>query len=104
MKNNNNKPATQLEVKTIRNPMQRFVGFVYQSVGLDGSGSTVRVKVKLEPHRGMAGKCGRCLKPSPGYDQLPAAVVGRAPTHPSDAAPGFGHAGTGRGERTAFCV
>jgi len=65
-----NKPTTQLEVKTILNRIQHFVGFVYQSIRLHGSGSSLRVEVHIDPHRGIRGKCSTCLSPSPGYDQL----------------------------------
>lgn len=64
-------PTTQLEVKTLLNRIQRFVGFIYSSIRLRGSGGTLRVEVKIEPHRGIRGKCATCLKLSPGYDQLP---------------------------------
>jgi transposase len=66
----NNKPTTQLEVKAVLNHIQRFVGFVYQSVRMLGSGCTLRLEVKIEPHRGIRGKCASCLKPSPGYDRV----------------------------------
>jgi transposase len=64
-------PTTQLEVKTVLNRIQRFVGFIYQSIRLRGSGSTLRIEVQIEAHRGIRGKCATCLKPCPGYDQLP---------------------------------
>jgi len=64
-------PTTQLEVKTILNRIQRFVGFVYSSIRLRGSGGSLRIEAQIEPHRGFRGKCATCLKPSPGYDQLP---------------------------------
>lgn len=64
-------PTTQLEVKTILNRIQRFVGFVYSSIRLLGSGGALRVEVKIEPHRGIQGKCSTCLKSCPGYDELP---------------------------------
>ena len=64
-------PTTQLEVKTILNRIQRFVGFVYSSVRLRGSGGSLRIEAQIEPHRGIRGKCATCLKPSPGYDQVP---------------------------------
>jgi transposase len=67
----NKKPATQLEVKTVLNQIQHFVGFVYQSIRMRGSGGSLRIEVQIEPHRGIRGKCATCLKPSPGYDQLP---------------------------------
>ncbi len=66
----NEQPTTQLEVKTILNRVQHFVGFVYQSIRLLGSGCSLRMEVKVKPHRGIRGKCGTCLKSSPGYDQL----------------------------------
>lgn len=67
---NNKPPTTQLEVKTLLNQIQHFVGFVYQSIQLRGSGATLRVDVQIEAHRGIRGKCSSCLKPCPGYDQL----------------------------------
>jgi transposase len=66
----NKQPTTQLEVKTLLNRIQHFVGFVYQSIQMRGSGGSLRVEVRIEAHRGIRGKCSRCLKPSPGYDQL----------------------------------
>ena len=63
-------PTTQLEVKTLLNRIQHFVGFVYQSIQLRGSGGSLRVEVQIEPHQGIRGKCSTCLKPCPGYDQL----------------------------------
>ena len=66
----NKTPTTQLEVKVILNRIQHFVGFVYQSIRMRGSGGSLRVEVKIEPHRGIRGKCSSCFKPCPGYDQL----------------------------------
>jgi transposase len=63
-------PTTQLEVKAVLNRIQHFVGFVFQSVRMRGSGGSLRVEVKIEPHRGIRGKCSTCLQPCPGYDQL----------------------------------
>lgn len=67
---NNKQPTTQLEVKTLLNRIQRFVGFVFHSIRLCGSGGSPRIEVKIEPHRGIRGKCSTCLRPCPGYDQL----------------------------------
>jgi transposase len=67
----NKRPTTQLEVKTVLNRIQRFVGFVYQSIQLLGTGGSLRIAVKLAAHAGIRGKCATCLKPCPGYDQLP---------------------------------
>jgi transposase len=67
----NKKPTTQLEVKTILNRIQRFVGFVYQSVRLCGGDTSLRIEAQIKSHRGIRGKCATCLKPCPGYDQLP---------------------------------
>ncbi len=64
-------PTTQLEVKTILNRIQRFVGFVYSSIQLRGSGGSLRIEAQIQAHRGIRGKCATCLTPSPGYDQLP---------------------------------
>jgi len=64
-------PTTQLEVKTILNRIQYWSGFIYSSIRLCGSGGTLRIEAHIEPHRGICGKCANCLKPSPGYDQLP---------------------------------
>jgi transposase len=63
------KPATQLEVKTILNRIQHFVGFIYTSIRLKGSGGSLRIEVKIEPHRSIRGKCSTCREPCPGYDQ-----------------------------------
>jgi transposase len=62
-------PTTQLEVKTLLNRIQHFVGFVFQSIRVRGSGGSLRVEVQVVPHREIRGKCATCLKPSPGYDQ-----------------------------------
>ena len=67
---NNKQPTTQLEVKTLLNRIQRFVGFVYYSIRLRGSGGSLRIEVKIEPHQGIRGQCSTCWKPCPGYDQL----------------------------------
>lgn len=64
-------PTTQLEVKTLLNRIQHFVGFVFQSIRVRGSGGSLRVEVQVVPHCGIRGKCATCLKPSPGYDQQP---------------------------------
>lgn len=66
----NSTATTQLEVKTLLNLVQPFLGFVYRSVRLRGSGGSARVEVKIEPHQRIAGKCSRCLAPSPGYDVM----------------------------------
>ena len=63
-------PTTQMEVKTLLNLIQHFVGFVYHSIRLRGSGSSLRVEVKIQPDRGIRGKCSICQEPCPGYDQL----------------------------------
>ena len=67
---NDKQPTAQLEVKTLLNRIQHFVGFVYHSIRLRGSGGSLRVEVKIQPHRGIRGKCSTCQEPCPGYDQL----------------------------------
>jgi transposase len=61
----------QLEVKTVLNRIQHFVGFVYQDIQMRSPRGRLCVEVTLEPHRGIAAKCSECLQPAPGYDRLP---------------------------------
>jgi transposase len=61
----------QLEVKTILNRIQHFVGFVYQEVRLRAPRGKLRLEVRIEPHQGHRGKCSTCHRPAPGYDRLP---------------------------------
>jgi transposase len=68
----NKTPTTQLEVKTLLNRVQHFVGFVYRSVSLRGEGSDLRIEVQVEPHAGVHRRCGECRQPCPGYDVLAA--------------------------------
>lgn len=62
----------QLEVKTILNCIQRFVGFIYREVRLRRHrGKPKQIEVRLAAHAGIRGKCSECRRPAPGYDQLP---------------------------------
>jgi transposase len=61
----------QLEVKTILNRIQHFVGFVYQEVRLCCHRGRLSIEVRLEPHQGIRGKCSVCRQPAPAYDRLP---------------------------------
>ena len=61
----------QLEVKTILNRIQHFVGFVYQEVRLRSPRGKLRIEVAIQPHRAIRGKCSECGQPAPGYDRLP---------------------------------
>jgi len=62
----------QLEVKTILNCIQRFVGFVYQEVRLCRQDERPqRIEIRLEAHGGLRGKCSVCRQSAPGYDRLP---------------------------------
>jgi len=61
----------QLEVKTILNRIQHFAGFVYQEVRLRTPRGKLCIEVRIEPHRGLRGKCSECRRPAPGYDRLP---------------------------------
>jgi transposase len=65
------RPAMQLEVKTILNRIQHFVGFVYQEVRLCCHRGKLSIEVRIEPHQGIRGKCSVCHQPAPGYDRLP---------------------------------
>jgi transposase len=53
------------------NRIQHFTGFVYQDVRLRCLRRRLRVEVRLEPHRGLRGKCSQCRQAAPGYDRLP---------------------------------
>ena len=61
----------QLEVKTILNRIQHFVGFVYQEVRLCCHRGKLSIEVRIEPHQSIRGKCSVCHQPAPGYDRLP---------------------------------
>jgi len=62
----------QLEVKTILNRIQHFVGFVYQEVRLGSwRGKPRHIEVRLQAHRSIRAKCSQCRSPAPGYDRLP---------------------------------
>jgi hypothetical protein len=64
--------AIQLQVKTILNQVQRFVGFVYQQVRMRGGpGKPELIEIMVEPQAGIRGRCSRCRQPAPGYDRLP---------------------------------
>jgi transposase len=60
-----------LEVKTILNRIQHFVGFVYQEVRLCIRRGRLCIEVKIEPHRSIRGRCAECGRSAPGYDRLP---------------------------------
>ena len=61
----------QLEVKTVLNRIQHFVGFVYQDVRLCSSRGKLRIEVRIAPHGGRRARCSECRRPAPGYDRLP---------------------------------
>ena len=64
--------AIQLQIKTILNRVQHFVGFVCQQVRLHCSeGRPQWVEITLQPHGGIRGRCSQCQRPAPGYDRLP---------------------------------
>src|SRR5208337_1167835 len=67
------KPAMQLQVKTLLNDIQHFVGFVYRDVRrvLNRQGRTQRIEIRLEAHTQIPGRCSRCRQPAPQYDRLP---------------------------------
>lgn len=45
------------------------MGFVYDEVRLLCHGDSVEIEIRIEPHRGIAARCSRCLRPAPGYDR-----------------------------------
>jgi transposase len=62
----------QLQVKTVLNAIQHFVGFVYQDIRLhrDRKGRPRRIEITLEAHESIGAKCSRCGQVAPGYDRL----------------------------------
>ncbi len=61
----------QLEVKTILNQIQHFVGFVYEDIRLRRPRGKLSIEVRLVAHQGIRGRCSECHQPAPGYDRLP---------------------------------
>lgn len=64
------RPAIQLQVKTLLNLIQRFVGFVYHDIRLVERGQQPCIEARIEPHAGISAKCSICLLPRPSYDRL----------------------------------
>ncbi|MCU1247250.1 MAG: transposase [Edaphobacter sp.] len=62
--------AIRLQVKTILNRIQAFIGFVYQDVRLcAGQGNAEQIEITVMPHGGIRGRCSPCRRPAPGYDR-----------------------------------
>ena len=61
----------QLEVKTLLNRIQHFVGFVYSDIRLRSPRGKLCVEVSVESYQGRKGKCSACRQCAPGYDHLP---------------------------------
>ena len=62
----------QLKVKTVLNRLQHFPGFVFEDIRMhQPAGGPSHLEIVILPHAGIPAKCSRCLKPAPGYDQLP---------------------------------
>ena len=54
------------------NRIQRFPGFVYQSIRLCTRGGRARrIEIRIQPHQGRRGRCSQCQRRLPGYDRLP---------------------------------
>src|SRR5215467_8706569 len=62
----------QLQLKTILNRIQHFVGFVYQEITLweNRKGRPRSIEILLAAHLGIRRRCSRCEQPAPGYDRL----------------------------------
>ena len=61
----------QLEVKTVLNRIQHFVGFVYQEIQLHGGRiGQPWLTITLQAHKGIRGRCSECRRPAAGYDRL----------------------------------
>jgi hypothetical protein len=61
----------QLEVKTLLNQIQHFVGFVYSDIRLRSPRGKLCLEVSVESHQGRRGQCSECRGAAPGYDHLP---------------------------------
>jgi transposase len=61
----------QLQVKTVLNATQHFVGFVYQDVRLCRSRGQLEIQARMAPHEGLRPRCSECRRRAPGYDRLP---------------------------------
>ncbi len=64
----------QLQVKTILNAIQPFLGFVYTDIRLlrHPDCRPLCIEVTVEEHASLSAKCSHCRQPAPGYDHLPA--------------------------------
>ena len=60
----------QLEVKTLLNRIQHFVGFVYSDIRLRSPRGKLCLEVTVESHQGRRGKCSVCQQWAPGYDRM----------------------------------
>jgi transposase len=63
-------PAIQLQVKTILNGVQHFVGFVYDEVRMLEDRKQKAIEVRVKAHASTRARCSQCQRPSPGYDRL----------------------------------
>ena len=59
-----------MELTTILNQCYPQPGFVYDKARFGADKKAI--EVPMRPRRGTKGICGRCEKPAPGYDTLPA--------------------------------
>jgi transposase len=65
------RPAIQLQLKTLLNAIQHFVGFVYQEIELlRQDGQAKAIHIRLQAHKGRRGRCSQCQRLVPGYDRL----------------------------------
>jgi transposase len=53
------------------NRIQRFPGFVYDSIELCTRRQQARVEITIKHHRAQRGQCSVCRRKAPGYDCLP---------------------------------
>ena len=65
--------AIQLQIKTILNCVQRFVGFVYSDVRMHvgRNGRPESIEITVQPHGGIRGRCSKCRRPAPGTRGCP---------------------------------
>ena len=58
-------------LKSILNRVQKFKGFVYQSIGWNPNTKEPTLDVCVVPRTNSQARCGKCKRQAPGYDTQP---------------------------------
>jgi transposase len=70
LRNQSTKDATEMQLKTVLNHVQKYKGFVYDRVELV-KGARPRLVVAIRARRGSRPACSKCGRRGPHYDRLP---------------------------------